>query len=312
MKKDLDSLSLQELEFYGSEAQVKINESMNEILSNSRVIDMGEAGDRLKELVTVSKQSQKVLALRGPFATITNMLGKYDKLESQMSRLEENVDVLVNKLNLTLCNLEINQQTLANYVENLKLNEEDLKEYIEVLEERDDSDTTRLQVVVRRLKDIVVLRTMAEQNRTSSLINLQENKEAATQIANIKTNILPIIKMQLVNKIGAKIAGEAMAIKDTIYAYSNDLMLQNMEDMDKVAQKLIDTRCSSPYDIDTFNKVCDGMIKTMQKVAQSASVETKKNLEVISRMEETSVKMSKLMEGVLIESSGQNLLEAQI
>lgn len=306
---DLDSLSIQELEFYGSEAQVKINESMNDILSNSRVIDMGSAGDRLKELVVVSKQSQKVLALRGPFATITNMLGRYDKLESQMSQLEENVDNLIKKLTLTLGNLEINQQTLAGYIDSLKENEKDLQEYISILEQRDDPDKTRLQVCVRRLKDIIVLRTMAEQNRTSSLINLQENKEAATQIANIKTNILPVIKMQLVNKIGAKIANEAMAVKDAIYQYSNDLMVQNMEDMDRVASKLIESRCSSPYDIDTFNKVCDGMIKTMQKVAQSASIETKKNLEVINRMQETSVKMSKLMEGVFIDTKGTELLE---
>lgn len=299
--KELDALTIKDIEAYGTDIQVSINETMSGILKQSRVIDMGQAGERLKELAEVSKSSKKTLALKGPLATLSRITGKYEKLESQMDQLEKNVDDTVNKLQLTLYNLEMNNEALTNYVTTLKEKEEALSVYASVLEERRDPDQARLQVTVRRLKDITTTRMMAEQNRIASAMNLQENKEATRQIADIKMNIIPIIKMQLINKVSSKIVSEAMEVKKSIYGYTNELMQMSAEDLDKTAEDLIEARTTSAYDIANFDKACGMMIKTIEKVAQSANTETQKNKEIIRRMQETAMRMNGLLNEQFID-----------
>lgn len=299
--KELDALTIKDIEAYGTDIQVSINETMSGILKQSRVIDMGQAGERLKELAEVSKSSKKTLALKGPLATLSRITGKYEKLESQMDQLEKNVDDTVNKLQLTLYNLEMNNEALTNYVTTLKEKEEALSIYASVLEERRDPDQARLQVTVRRLKDITTTRMMAEQNRIASAMNLQENKEATRQIADIKMNIIPIIKMQLINKVSSKIVSEAMEVKKSIYGYTNELMQMSAEDLDKTAEDLIEARTTSAYDIANFDKACGMMIKTIEKVAQSANTETQKNKEIIRRMQETAMRMNGLLNEQFID-----------
>lgn len=307
----LDALSIDELDAYGNETQVAINDTMKSILDDSRVIDLGSAGERLKELADVSKSTKKVLQLKGPLATLSKIVGKYDRIESQIDVLEVNVDDTVNKLNRTLQNLSLNNQALSNYVSNLKEKEEVLREYIELLEERDDLDQTRLQVVVRRLKDITTLRMMAEQNQVTSIVNLQENKEAARQISEIKTNIIPIIRMQLINKIGSKVAAEALLVKQEIYKYTNDLVLTNAEDMSKTADALIESRNTSVYSMENFEKSCDIMISTIERVANSAKLETESNKEIISRMEKTARKMNDLVQSQFLEMANKSDLKLE-
>lgn len=292
----LDKMRVEEIESLGVDTQNDLNKAMSTILDESRVIDLGEAGDRLRELAVVTKSSKKALALRGPFATLTRLAGSYDKLENQMETLEENVDNTVSKLNKTLNNLSLNNDTLKKYVTALREKEESLTEYANVLEERNDPDQTRLQTTVRRLKDITTIRMMAEQNYISSVVNLQENKEAAKQIADIKTNIIPIIKMQLVNKISSKIAADAIAVKNEVYKYTNALMVEGVQDLDNTADQLIEARSSSAYDLESFDKACAQMIQTIEKVAKSAGLETEKNKEIIKRMKETAIKMNELVE----------------
>lgn len=291
----LDSLSVEQLELYGNETQMDINATMSNILEQTRIIDLGSAGDRLKELADVSKSTKKALALKGPFFTLTKMVGKYDKLESQLNILESNVETTVDKLNNTLGVLMLNTETLGTYVQALKEKEGELSDYIQALEERTVVDEKREQVVVRRLKDITTLRMMAEQNQLSSMLNLQENKETVKQVADIKTNIIPIIKMQLINKITAQVAANALKVKEDIYRYTNELMMQNVEDMDKNADVLIASRTSSAYDMDNFEKACEKMIHTIEKVAKNASVETAKNKEVVARMQETAARMNRMV-----------------
>lgn len=297
---DIDNMSIDQLEGYGKDTQAEINDTMSGILEESRIIDLGEAGDRLRELADVSKSSKRVLALKGPLASLANMVGRYDKLEEKMDNLEQNVDETVNKLNQTLNNLTLNNNALSDYVKALKEKEESLTEYVRVLEERNDPDQTRLQVAVRRLKDITTLRMMAEQNQVTSLVNLQENKEAARQIADIKTNIIPIIKMQLINKLSSKIAADAIVVKEEIYRYTNSLMVENMQDMSDTADKLIASRESSAYNLENFDKACGMMIDTIERVAKSATTETVKNKEVIRRMQETAKKMNDLVQEQLV------------
>ena len=153
---DIDNMSIEQIENYGKDTQAEINDTMSGILEQSRIIDLGEAGDRLKQLADVSKSSKRVLALKGPFANLANMVGRYDKLEAKMDSLEQNVDETVNKLNQTLTNLTLNNNALSEYVKALKEKEESLTEYVKILEERDEPDQTRLQVAVRRLKEDAV------------------------------------------------------------------------------------------------------------------------------------------------------------
>lgn len=295
VEEKLDNLSIEQLELYGNDTQVDINSTMSNILEQTRVIDLGSAGDRLKELADVSKSTKKALALKGPFFTLTKMVGKYDKLESQLNTLESNVEVTVERLNNTLSVLMLNTETLGSYVQTLKEREGELSDYMQVLGERTVVDEKREQAVARRLKDITTLRMMAEQNQLSSILNLQENKETVRQVADIKTNIIPIIKMQLINKITAQVAANALKVKEDIYAYTNELMMQNVEDMDRNADVLIASRTSSAYDMDNFEKACEKMISTIEKVAKNASAETAKNKEVISRMQETAARMNRMV-----------------
>ena len=44
---------------------------------------------------------------------------------------------------------------------------------------------------------------------------------------------------------------------------------------------MIEARTSSAYDLESFDKACSQMIKTIEKVAQSATIETEKNKEII-------------------------------
>lgn len=286
----LNSLSLSEIENYGSEVQSEISESVSSILKGTRCIDIGKTGECLAEVAHTSNHLTKKLsgfsALR-PVLSVSKWLGKYDNIEHRIDMLHESVKGESERLSNVLNSLYDGAKYLKQKGEEFEHIVGELGSYIEYLDSHpeDADDGLRLQAAVNRHKNVLSMLGVVRQEYVKTILIIQENKEVSAQLDYTATNILPMFDLQLMNVIGAKANTEALKLKKSLVNTANKLVIDNAKQIKETAKELVDGRKEELFKAETLEQANKILQEAVTLVMDSAKVEVSENRKAVERLQ---------------------------
>lgn len=197
----IESMSLGEIEKYGSDVQSEISDGMSKILESTKCIGFEKTGKSLSDLSVETNQSsvQKFPA----FLKASKWLARYDSVEHRISSLEEGVVQEKDRLNAVLDTMHENLQFMRDRLENLEQCQSELQSIVEYYQQNDE-DGLKLQAAMHRLKIITTTISVVKQECAKTILIIKENKEVTNQLAEASDNLIPIFKVMMLNVIGAK------------------------------------------------------------------------------------------------------------
>lgn len=286
----LNSLSLSEIENYGSEVQSEISESVSSILKGTRCIDIGKTGECLAEVSHTSSNLTKRLSGIGglkPVLSVTKWLGKYDNVENRIEMLHKSVTSETERLNNVLNSLYDGAKYLKQKGEDFEKIVGELGAYVEYLNghPEDSDDGLRLQAAVNRHKNILSMLGVVKQEYVKTILIIQENKEVSAQLDYTATNILPMFDLQLMNVIGAKANTEALKLKKSLVNTANKLVIDNAKQIKETAKELVDGRKEELFKAETLEQANKILQEAVTLVMDSAKVEVSENRKAIERLQ---------------------------
>lgn len=296
MKEKMKDLTLSEIEKYGSEVQADISESMSNLLRDTKCIDLGPTGSYLSELSSTSHDITRRLEPKGilkPFVKAKNWLARFDSIESSITKLDENIQKEQEKLNTVLNGLYQSKEVLSDKLIDLNRVQSDLSEYVEYLRNSND-DGLKLQAAVNRLKVITATAALTKQEIAKTALVIQENKEITNQLMEASENLIPMFKVMMMNVLATKANSEAVQLKKKLVGTANKLVIQNAKQIEKTAEDLIAGRNESLISPKTLNEANDILQRTINKVIDSAKVETNANLELIESLKSSTESIKSL------------------
>ena len=296
MEENMKNLTLNEIEKYGSEVQADISESMSNLLRDTKCIDLGPTGNYLSELSNTSHDITRSLEPKGifkPFVKAKNWLARFDNIESSITKLDENIQKEQEKLNTVLNGLYQSKEVLSDKLVDLNRVQSDLGEYVEYLRSNND-DGLKLQAAVNRLKVITATAALTKQEIAKTVLVIQENKEITNQLMEASENLIPMFKVMMMNVLATKANAEAVQLKKKLVGTANKLVIQNAKQIEKTAEDLITGRTESLISPKTLNEANDILQRTINKVIDSAKVETNVNLELIESLKSSTESIKSL------------------
>ena len=269
--------------------QLDISESMSQLLKDTKCIDLGQTGNYLAELSTTSNNITKKLEPRGmfkPFVRARSWLAKFDNIESSIDSLDKNIQKEQDKLNTVLNGLYQSKEVLANKLNDLARVENELSEYVSFLKDNmsEEDDGLKLQAAVHRLKVITTTIAVTKQEISKTVLVIQENKEITNQLMEASENLIPMFKIMMMNVLATKANSEAVQLKKSLIKTANKLVIDNAKQIEQTANDLIEGRTESLVAPKTLTEANAIMQRTIDKVINSAKVETDNNLELIESL----------------------------
>ena len=131
---------------------------------------------------------------------------------------------------------------------------------------------------------------------------IKENKEVTAQLSEAVNNLIPILKITMLNVIGAKTNDEALKLKKNLSKVVNQTMIANAKQIEKTADDLIDGRTKPLIEVSTIKDANDILQKAINKVRDNASTEVQANLDAIKQLQESIEAVNKFNGVELIES----------
>lgn len=297
----IKSMSLSEIEKYGSDVQSQISDGMTKILESTKCIGLEKTGKSLSDLSVETNQiSKKIGSVQKfpAFLKASKWLARYDSVESRISSLEDGVVKEKNRLNATLDSMHENLQFMRDRLENLEQCQTELQSMVEYYQNNDE-DGLKLQASMHRLKIITTTISVVKQECAKTILIIKENKEVTNQLAEASDNLIPIFKVMMLNVIGAKTNAEAMQLKQNLSKVANDIIVSNAKQIEKTADDLIKGReepLISAKSIEEANSVLQNAIL---KVQSSARAEVQTNMDSVKRLEGSIKQIDGLMQNGL-------------
>lgn len=289
--KNLDTMSIAELDKFGSEVQEKINTEMGSIISNYRLIDTGEAGSQLTELSMVANSATNKLARIGPLASIQRFMGKFDTVENKIDQIITGINTTKGKLDNVMVNMHTSRECIKNCIISFKPFEDELVAYISRLESEENCDELRRQSAVNRLKTLTTSRVVAEQSFVESTLLIGQTQEVQHQIDEMLTNIVPIFKMKLVNALSIKVHKEALELKAQVTKISEKLIIDNAKNIKRNTDIMIENRRSAVVNPDTLIEANEILQRVVGKAVEACATEADANKKVIERLNNASISL---------------------
>ena len=299
---ELQDLTLEQIEKYGSDVQTDISEAMTQLLNDTKCIDLGQTGNYLAELSTTSNSITRKLEPRGilkPFVKAKGWLARFDNIESSIDSLDVNIQKEQEKLNTILNGLYQSKKVLSSKLDDLVRVQDELTEYVGYLQNStEEDDGLKLQAATHRLKVITTTIAVTKQEINKTVLVIQENKEITNQLMEASENLIPMFKTMMMNVLATKANAEAVQLKKSLVKTANKLVIENAKQIEKTADDLIAGRTESLIAPQTLTEANAIMQKTIEKVVESAKTETTVNQELINslRASTDSIKSLTLLE----------------
>ena len=283
----IKSMSLSEIEKYGSDVQSQISDGMTKILESTKCIGLEKTGKSLSDLSVETNQiSKKIGSVQKfpAFLKASKWLARYDSVESRISSLEEGVVKEKNRLNATLDSMHENLQFMRDRLESLEQCQVELQSMVEYYQNNDE-DGLKLQASMHRLKIITTTISVVKQECAKTILIIKENKEVTNQLAEASDNLIPIFKVMMLNVIGAKTNAEAMQLKQNLSKVANDIIVSNAKQIEKTADDLIKGREEPLISAKSIEEANSALQNAILKVQSSARAEVQTNMDSVKRLE---------------------------
>lgn len=311
--KEIDKLSIDQIDSYGNDAQVKISGYAADIMNNVQTKQVGEVGDQLTQLSVALKQAdeQKGGFLSRLFKktkeTALTKATLYNSVNNVVTGMKNTLNDQINDLNESNTNLTNFSDNIREYVKDLDVRiaagQTKLKQLQEVdlpaaQKAKEDHNTVEADQKIADIEDQIT----AWQNR---LINLEESYQVAdaelTQIriskqtnrgliTKIKTNldnIIPLWQMMAVSQV-AQIQQKEMAAKNQQLKEATEKMLTDGAQMTHDnAVEIIKMNNQATISIDSikeFKGKLNDTINDMLNATQDIQQQRQKTLDELSQM----------------------------
>lgn len=295
----MDSLTIRELEQFGSNIQNNINKEMDSVLSKAKMLEVGDIGDSLSEVATIANKTTNKVSLADkflPLKAINKMLNRYDSVEKKMTDISNGIDTQKEKLNSVLDNLFNSKDILENSLKDLKSSEEQLQNYVEYIS--DTTDVLRLQAASNRLKTITTLRVGTEQSLCEVVMLIQSNKEIVHQLEETITNVVPLFRMQLVNALSIKAHKDALDLRESITGLANKMVVENAKNIQKASDRMLENRQNPIISAESLEEANSILQNTVKKAIDMSGEEYKTNIEVVKRLQSLSSQYSNTLSSI--------------
>lgn len=297
----IESMSLGEIEKYGSDVQSEISDGMSKILESTKCIGLEKTGKSLSDLSVETNQiSKKIGSVQKfpAFLKASKWLARYDSVEHRISSLEEGVVQEKDRLNAVLDTMHENLQFMRDRLENLEQCQSELQSMVEYYQQNDE-DGLKLQAAMHRLKIITTTISVVKQECAKTILIIKENKEVTNQLAEASDNLIPIFKVMMLNVIGAKTNAEAMQLKQNLSKVANEIIVSNAKQIEKTAEDLIRGREEPLISAKSIEEANSALQNAILKVQSSAKAEVQTNMDSVKRLENSIKEIDGLMQNGL-------------
>lgn len=278
---------------YGEGAQAKVAEFSDSALSNIRVMDLGEAGEMITQLITQLRgfeidESQR--GLRAFFSRSKNKLEalkiKYDKTENAVEKIIDSLETHQIQLRKDIAMLEkLYEVNLQNFKEltlyiiagKRKLEEArntTLRELIErasqtglAADAQAANDFAALcDRFEKKLYDLELTRNVALQ--MGPQIRMVQNNDAVMceKIHSTIVNTVPLWKSQMVIALGLAHSQQALAAQRQVTDMTNELLRKNAEALKTATVQTAREAERGIVDIETLKATNEALISTLDEV----------------------------------------------
>ena len=287
---DLLSLSLNDIEDYGSNIHLSISEQMTKMLHSTSCIDLEQTGKCLADLSVESDALTKKLQGKSKFLPVmkaSKWLAKFDNIENRITNLEKGIEAEKLRLNSTLNGMFESLQFMRDELVNLEACASDLQYLVDYYTSNDEDDGLRLQAATNRLKLITTTIAVVKQECAKTVMIIKENKEVTAQLSEAVDNLIPILKVTMLNVIGAKTNEEALKLKKNLSKVANKTIVENAKQIERTAEELIEGRTKPLIEVSTITEANSILQSALNKVQSSASDEVKANLDAIKQLQDS-------------------------
>ena len=277
---DLDKMSLEEVESFGKEIQSGITYDVSKLVDGVRSIELGETGKQITDMVVSAQGLTKSVQPKGLMKVFTSSkkwLKRYDTVENTINGLDDAINHEIERLSSILNGCYENGRMLKDRLNELSEREQELDEAIRGYS---GDDAYKLSSAVHRQKTLVSTMTLIRQELGKSMLVIEQNKEITNQLSEARDNVIPYIKIMLVNTLASKANSEALALKKSLKKAVNNMVVQTANEISSNADAMIAGRGDTLLETDSIQKANDILLKTYEKIQSNveAGIDSDKEL----------------------------------
>lgn len=268
---DLDKMSLEEVESFGKDIQVGITTDVSKLVDGVRSIELGETGKQITDMVVSAQDLSKKVVPRGlqkVFSNSKKWLKRYDTVESSINGLDDAINVEIDRLNSVLNGCYENGNILKSRLDELDICEKELDEAIKGYS---GDDSYKLSSAIHRQKTLVSTMALIRQEIGKSMLVIAQNKEITNQLSEARDNVIPYIKIMLINTLASKANSEALALKKTLKKAVNVMVVTTAKEISANADEMLAGRGDTLLEAKSISEANDILLKTYEKIQNSVN-----------------------------------------
>jgi uncharacterized protein YaaN involved in tellurite resistance len=318
--KTIDPSKPESLSNFGVETQRKLGYFSNELLSQVKAKDSGDAGTAINELLNQINlikvdQAENPGRLKRMFKGLPFMQKFADKskrIASQYNSISENVDDVVLKLERTRqsvlkdsTSLEVMFKQAVEYIQEIraiiaagKLKIEEIETTTIPAMQQEVETSNQDEMAVQRLSDMLAFKerlekkvhdftlshTIAVQSMPQIRMIQSANDVLAQKIQNSITTVIPVWRQQVAIALGLEKQRKALEIQKKVTDTTNEMLLKNAALLKTNVVIAAEENERGIVDVDTLKKVNRDMVETLDTVIKISEEGSRKRAEAVKEL----------------------------
>lgn len=336
VKNGINLMDSQTMIQYGVGAQRNISNFSDNILNQVRNKDSGYVGDLMSELILKVKDAEvdrlddgimsKIPILRNASKTIKKFMQKYERLELQIDRIEQDLEKARMQMLKDITLFDSLYEKNMEYFQDLQIyilaGDEKLKELQKVIlprlhtEAAAKGDPMSAQAVrdfedtvsrfEKKIYDLKLSKTIAIQTAPQIRLIQNNDKMLVDKIQTAVLSTIPLWKSQIVVALGLYRQEKALELQRSVTDATNELLTKNAELLKQNTADVARESERGIVDLETLKKVNSDLISTIEdtiKIQQEGRI-ARKNAEAELVSIEDKLKQT-LLRAVNIEQQQQ-------
>ena len=311
VKNGINLMDSQTMIQYGVGAQRNISNFSDNILNQVRNKDSGYVGDLMSELILKVKDAEvdrlddgimsKIPILRNASKTIKKFMQKYERLELQIDRIEQDLEKARMQMLKDITLFDSLYEKNMEYFQDLQIyilaGDEKLKELQQVIlprlhaEAAAQGDPMSAQAVrdfedtvsrfEKKIYDLKLSKTIAIQTAPQIRLIQNNDKMLVDKIQTAVLSTIPLWKSQIVVALGLYRQEKALELQRSVTDATNELLTKNAELLKQNTADVARESERGIVDLETLKKVNSDLISTIEdtiKIQQEGRI-ARKNAE---------------------------------
>ncbi len=295
VKNGINLMDSQTMIQYGVGAQRNISNFSDNILNQVRNKDSGYVGDLMSELILKVKDAEvdrlddgimsKIPILRNASKTIKKFMQKYERLELQIDRIEQDLEKARMQMLKDITLFDSLYEKNMEYFQDLQIyilaGDEKLKELQQVIlprlhtEAAAKGDPMSAQAVrdfedtvsrfEKKIYDLKLSKTIAIQTAPQIRLIQNNDKMLVDKIQTAVLSTIPLWKSQIVVALGLYRQQKVLETQKSVSDATNELLTKNAELLKQNTTGVARESERGIVDLETLKKVNDDLISTIEE-----------------------------------------------